>query len=145
MHWLESPLLIVGFLLILVGIVVIGPWLTRLVSRIGLRQARSASAVIAASRIQQTPVATFRSVSGLVIAVFVVSVFAGGSSIIGSAEVPPARPGLLQSTSLHATVSAGHTPAQAADAARKARELPGILSATVGFGPGALSGPDAGT
>ena len=94
-HWLESPLLIVGFLLILVGIVVIGPWLTRLVSRIGLRQARSASAVIAASRIQQTPVATFRSVSGLVIAVFVVSVFAGGSSIIGSAEVPPARPGLL--------------------------------------------------
>ena len=53
--WLESPLLIVGFLLILVGIVVIGPWLTRLVSRIGLRQARSAAAVIAASRIQQNP------------------------------------------------------------------------------------------
>lgn len=144
-HWLESPLLIVGFLLILVGIVVIGPWLTRLVSRIVLRQARSASAVIAASRIQQTPVATFRSVSGLVIAVFVVSVFAGGSSIVGSAEVPPDRPGLLQSTSLHATVSAGRTPTQVADAARKARELPGILSATVGFGPGALSGPDAGT
>src|SRR4029453_17304995 len=36
--WLESPLLIGGFALILVGIVVIGPWLTRLVSRIGLRQ-----------------------------------------------------------------------------------------------------------
>jgi hypothetical protein len=142
--WLESPLLIVGFLLILVGIVVIGPWLTRLVSRIGLRQARSAAAVIAASRIQKTPVATFRSVSGLVIAVFVVSVFAGGSSIIESTEAPPARPGLLQPTSLHATVSAGHTPAQAAEAARLARELPGIRSATVGYGPGALSGRDAG-
>jgi ABC-type antimicrobial peptide transport system permease subunit len=142
--WLESPLLIVGFLLILVGIVVIGPWLTRLVSRIGLRQARSAAAVIAASRIQKTPVATFRSVSGLVIAVFVVSVFAGGHSIIESTEAPPARPGLLQPTSLHATVSAGHTPAQAAEAARLARELPGIRSATVGYGPGALSGRDAG-
>jgi ABC-type antimicrobial peptide transport system permease subunit len=142
--WLESPLLIVGFLLILVGIVVIGPWLTRLVSRIGLRQARSAAAVIAASRIQKTPVATFRSVSGLVIAVFVVSVFAGGSSIIESTEAPPARPGLLQPTSLHATVSAGHTPAQAAEAARLARELPGIRSATVGYGPEALSGRDAG-
>lgn len=142
--WLESPLLIVGFALILVGIVVIGPWLTRMVSRVGLRRARSAAGVIAASRIQKTPVATFRSVSGLVIAVFVVSVFAGGSSIIESTEAPPAGPGLLQPTSLHATVSAGHTPAQAAEAARRASELPGIRGATVGYGPDVLSGPDAG-
>ncbi|HEX9229436.1 MAG TPA: ABC transporter permease [Arthrobacter sp.] len=143
-HWLESPLLILGFLLVVVGIVVIGPWLTRLVSRIGLSQARTASAVVAASRIHKTPAATFRSVSGLVIAVFVVSVFAGGSSIIESTEAPPARPGLLQPTSLQATIGAGHTPAQAAEASRQASELPGILSATVGYGPGALSGPDAG-
>jgi ABC-type antimicrobial peptide transport system permease subunit len=143
--WLASPLLILGFLLILVGIVVIGPWLTRLVSRIGLRQARSAAGVIAASRIQQTPVATFRSVSGLVIAVFVVSVFAGGSSIIESTEVRPARPGLLQPTSLHATISSGHTPAQATEAARQARDLPGIRSATVGFGPAPLSERGAGS
>lgn len=143
--WLESPLLIGGFLLVLVGLVVIGPWLTRLVSRIGLRRARSAAGVIAASRIQKTPVATFRSVSGLVIAVFVVSVFAGGSSIIESTEERPARPGLLQPTSLHATVGTGHTPAQAMEAARQARELPGIRSATVGYGPAALSQRDAGS
>ena len=142
--WLESPLLIGGFVLVLVGIVVIGPWLTRLVSGVGLRQARSAAGVIAASRIQRTPVATFRSVSGLVIAVFVVSVFAGGSSIIESTEAPPARPGLLQPTSLHATVATGHTPGQVAEAARQAKELPGIRSATVGYGPAALSEPDAG-
>lgn len=142
--WLESPLLIGGFVLILVGIVVIGPWLTRLVSRIGLRQARSAAAVIAASRIQRTPVATFRSVSGLVIAVFVVSVFAGASSIIESTEAPPARPGLLQPTSLHATVGTGHTPAQVSETARQAKELPGIRSATLGYGPAALSQRDAG-
>ncbi|MET3810385.1 FtsX-like permease family protein [Arthrobacter sp. UYEF3] len=143
--WLASPLLILGFLLILVGIVVIGPWLTRLVSRIGLRQARSAAAVIAASRIQKTPVATFRSVSGLVIAVFVVSVFAGGSSIVESTEVRPARAGLLQPTSLHATISSGHTPAKATEAARQARDLPGIRSATVGYGPAALSERGAGS
>lgn len=142
--WLESPLLIVGFMLILTGIVVIGPWLTRLVSMIGLRQARSAAGVIAASRIQRTPVATFRSVSGLVIAVFAVSVFAGASSIIESTEAPPARPGLLQPTSLHATVGAGRTADQAAETARRAGGLPGIRSATVGYGPDALSGPDAG-
>ena len=142
--WLESPLLIGGFVLILVGIVAIGPWLTRLVSRMGLRQARSAAGVIAASRIQKTPVATFPSVSGLVIAVFVVSVFAGGSSIIESTEAPPTRPGLLQPTSLHATVGAGSTPAQVADAARQAKELPGIRNAVVGYGPAALSERDAG-
>lgn len=142
--WLESPLLIGGFALILVGIVVIGPWLTRMVSRMGLRQARSAAAVIAASRIQKTPAATFRSVSGLIVAVFVVSVFAGASSIIESTQAPPARAGLLQPTSLYATVGAGHTPAQAAEAADKARELPGIRSATVGYGPAALSGRDSG-
>jgi ABC-type antimicrobial peptide transport system permease subunit len=142
--WLESPLLIGGFMLILVGIVVIGPWLTLLVSRMGLRRARSAAAVIAASRIQRTPVATFRSVSGLVIAVFVVSVFAGASSIIQTTEARPDRPGLLQSTSLHATVGTGHTPAQVSAAARKATELPGIRSAAVGYGPAALHERDAG-
>lgn len=143
--WLGSPLLILGFLLILVGIVVIGPWLTRLVSRIGLRLARSAAGVIAASRIQHTPVATFRSVSGLVIAVFVVSVFAGGSSIIEPTEPPPAGPGVLQPTNLHATIGAGHTAARVTEAARRARELPGIRSATVGYGPAALSERGAGS
>ena len=141
--WLESPLLIGGFMLILVGIVVIGPWVTVLASRIGLQQARSASAVIAASRIGRTPVATFRSVSGLVIAVFVVSVFAGASSIIQTTEAPPARPGVLQPTSLHATVGDGYTPAQVSEVAQRADELPGIQSAVIGyaetnFGQGAV-------
>ncbi|MBO1268112.1 ABC transporter permease [Arthrobacter cavernae] len=142
--WLESPLLIGGFVLILAGIVVIGPWLTQLVSRTGLRRARSAAAVIAASRIHKTPVATFRSVSGLVIAVFVVSVFAGASSVIQTTEAPAARPGLLQPTSLHATVGTGHTPARVLEAAHRANELPGIRSATIGYGPAALHERDAG-
>ena len=142
--WLESPLLIGGFLLVLAGLVVIGPWLTRLVSRMGLRRARSAAGVIAASRIQKTPGATFRSVSGLVIAVFVVSVFAGGASVIEATDMPAARAGLLQPTALHATVGAGHTPAQAAETARRAAGLPGIRSATVGYGPAALAERDAG-
>ena len=124
---------------ILVGIVVIGPWLTRLASRVGLRRARSAAGVIAASRIHKTPVATFRSVSGLVIAVFVVSVFAGGSSIIESTPPPEAQPGLLQPSSVHATIATGHTPAQLRQAARQYSDLPGIRNATVGYGPAALS------
>ena len=79
------------------------------------------------------------------IAVFVVSVFAGGSSIIESTEAPPARPGLLQPTSLHAAVGAGHTPARVEEVTRHARELPGIRSATIGYGPAVLAEQDAGT
>lgn len=143
--WLESPLLVVGFLLILVGIVVIGPWLTLLASRVGLRRARSAAGVIAASRIHKTPVATFRSVSGLVIAVFVVSVFAGGSSIIESTPPLEAQPGLLQPSSVHATIATGHTPSQLRQAVRQYSDLPGIRNATVGYGPAALSERGAGS
>jgi ABC-type antimicrobial peptide transport system permease subunit len=131
--WLEFLLLIGGFALVLAGIVVIGPRLTLLVSRTGLRVARSASAVIAASRIAKTPVATFRSVSGLVIAVFVVSVFAGASSIIQTTQVPEARPGLLQPTSLHATLGDGHSSAKVMDVAQHATGRPGIESAVIGY------------
>lgn len=144
--WLESPLIIGGFALILIGIVVIGPWLTLVVSRVGLRRARNVSAVIAASRIGKTPVATFRSVSGLVVAVFVVSVFAGGSSIIQTEDVPPARPGLFQHTALHATLAEQSSPAEVLELAREAEELPGITSAVIGYSQtplfGAASIPD---
>jgi ABC-type antimicrobial peptide transport system permease subunit len=142
--WLESPLLILGFLLVLVGLVVIGPWLTHLISRVGLRHAGSAAGVIAASRIHQTPTATFRSVSGLVIAVFIVSVFAGASSVFQAAETLPTQPGLLQTTNLYATLKAAAAPAQAMDTAHEARELPGIRSVTIGYGPAVLSDRDAG-
>ncbi|WP_461164359.1 hypothetical protein [Arthrobacter sp. R4-81] len=90
--------------------------------------------------------ATFRSVSGLVIAVFVVSVFAGGSSIIQAEDVAPARPGLLQHTALHATLAEGRSPAEVLEVAGRAEELPGIRSAVIGYAQtpllGAASIPD---
>ncbi|UKA50478.1 ABC transporter permease [Arthrobacter sp. FW305-123] len=143
--WLESPLVMVGFLMVLAGIVVIGPWLTQTVSRVGARQARSAAAVIAASRIQRTAVATFRSVSGLVIAVFVVSVFAGASSVIESTDAPMARPGLMQPTSVHATIAPGQGPATVLETATAAKDKAGIRSAVVGYGPAVLSERGAGS
>ncbi|MFC8040176.1 FtsX-like permease family protein [Paenarthrobacter sp. NPDC057355] len=148
--WLESPMLVVGFLAVLAGIVVIGPWLTRTVSRRGLRHARRAAAVIAASRIQRTPVATFRSVSGLVIAVFVVSVFAGGSSVIQSTDEPVARPGLLHPSSLMATLRSGESApsgelqAAVAKTVMDATSKPGIRNAVTGYGPAAFSAEGAG-
>lgn len=128
-----SPLLLGGFALTSVGIVAIGPWLTRAVTSIGLRRARKASTVIAASRIRQTPVAVFRSVSGLVIAVFMVSVFAGGISAIEAVEAPQARAGLLAPTSVYALIAPGHTQDEVATAAQNTRQLTGIQDATIGY------------
>lgn len=132
-----SPLLLGGFALTAVGIVTIGPWLTRIASTIGLHRARSAASVIAASRISRTPVATFRSVSGLVIAVFMVSVFAGGASAIETAEPPEARPGLLLPTSVYALVAPGHAAGQVSAAAQRAGERAGIRDVTIGYAPAA--------
>jgi hypothetical protein len=138
-----SPLLIGGFALTSVGIVTIGPWLTRMVSTIGLQRARRASTVIAASRIRSTPSTTFRSVSGLVIAVFMVSVFAGGISAIGTVQTPKARPGLLKPTSVYALVAPAYTPGQVASVAHSTKELPGIRDTTVGYAKTALGRGDS--
>ncbi|MCY1157028.1 MAG: transporter permease [Citricoccus sp.] len=124
-------LLVGGFALTAIGIVVVGPWLTLLASRIGLARARSAAAVIAASRIHRTPVATFRSVSGLVIAVFLLSLFAGASSAVTQAEVPPARPGLLLPTSAYAYLHPGTDAADAREAAAEAGALTGVQDTAV--------------
>lgn len=128
-----SILLLGGFALTSVGVVSIGPWLTRAVSIVCLKRARSASTVIAASRISRNPVAVFRSVSGLVIAVFMVSVFAGGLSAIGTVETPPAQAGLLLPTSVYAWVAPESAQSQVSAVAQRTEELTGIRDATVGY------------
>jgi hypothetical protein len=60
-----------GLLLIMAGLVVGGPWLTMRVALLVARHARGASAVLAARRLADDPRAAFRSVSGLVLALFV--------------------------------------------------------------------------
>jgi hypothetical protein len=60
-----------GLLLIMVGLVVGGPWLTMQAARLVARYARGASALLAARRLADDPRAAFRSVSGLVLALFV--------------------------------------------------------------------------
>jgi len=60
-----------GLLLIMIGLVVGGPWLTMQAARLIARYARGASALLAARRLADDPRAAFRSVSGLVLALFV--------------------------------------------------------------------------
>ncbi|MFE7629951.1 FtsX-like permease family protein [Kocuria sp. NPDC057446] len=131
-------LLVGGFALTAVGLVLIGPWLTLLVSRIGLARASSAAAVIAASRIRHTPVATFRAVSGLVVAVFMVSVFAGASSAVASATAPEDQPGVLASTSLVTTLETEDQPVPVAQLLEDLRGLTGVQDIAVGYATEAL-------
>lgn len=81
---MASLLFLAGFSVTSLGVVLMGPWLTALAGRLVLRCTGSAAGLIVANRISQAPRATFRSVSGLVLAVFMVTVFAVASSGVAS-------------------------------------------------------------
>lgn len=63
-----------GFLLIMVGLVLSGSWLTMQMSRLLAKSARRAPSLLAARRLSDNPKGAFRAISGLVLAVFIGSV-----------------------------------------------------------------------
>jgi FtsX-like permease family len=66
--------LLPGFLLIIAGLVIAGPWLTMAMARVMARRTSRPGALIAARRLADDPRAAFRAVSGLVLALFVTTV-----------------------------------------------------------------------
>ncbi|NRQ34730.1 hypothetical protein HII36_23270 [Nonomuraea sp. NN258] len=67
----------VGLALIMIGLVVAGPWLTMLAARLTARLTGGAATLLAAQRLSADPKTAFRSVSGLVLAVFIGTAIAG--------------------------------------------------------------------
>ncbi|HEV2239502.1 MAG TPA: FtsX-like permease family protein [Streptosporangiaceae bacterium] len=63
-----------GCLVILIGLVIAGPWLTMAGARIMARRTSRPGALIAARRLADDPRAGFRAVSGLVLALFITTV-----------------------------------------------------------------------
>ena len=63
-----------GFLLIMIGLVIAGPWLTMISARIMARRTSRPSTLIAARRLGDDPRGAFRAVSGLVLALFITTV-----------------------------------------------------------------------
>ncbi len=63
-----------GFALIMVGLVIAGPWLTMVGARIMARRTSRPGTLIAARRLADDPRAAFRAVSGLVLALFITTV-----------------------------------------------------------------------
>jgi FtsX-like permease family len=66
-----------GILLVMLGLIAAGPWLTMTGSRVLADRARRPATLLAARRLADDPKAGFRAVSGLVLALFVTSVAVG--------------------------------------------------------------------
>ncbi len=76
--------LLVGFVLLVVGLVVAGPWFTTAGSRLMAKRASRPATLIAGRRLLDNPKAAFRFISGLVIALFVASAAIGALSSIAA-------------------------------------------------------------
>lgn len=77
-----------AFVVMILGIVLSGPWLTALVARAVARFGRGTPSLLAARRLQDNPAAAFRAISGVILAVFVGTVFSGlASSILANQYV----------------------------------------------------------
>lgn len=66
-----------GLALIMVGLVLAGPWLTMRAARLAARLTGGAATLLAARRMAADPKTAFRAVSGLVLAVFIGTAIAG--------------------------------------------------------------------
>lgn len=82
----NNGLVFVGFALIMIGLVVGGTWLTMQAARLLGRSARRAASLLAARRLADNPKSSFRTVSGLVLAVFVGTVIAALVPAFSAAE-----------------------------------------------------------
>lgn len=78
-----------GILITMAGLVVAGPWLTMLGSRLMIRRADRPAALLAGRRLADDPRAGFRAISGLVLALFVGSVAVGLITSIDAYEAAP--------------------------------------------------------
>ena len=83
-----------GLLLILIGLVVAGPWLTSRAAQLQARFSRGASPIFAARRLSDNPKAAFRSVSGLVLAVFLGTVVAALLPAVNATTATPSAKAL---------------------------------------------------
>ncbi len=78
--------LLAGFVLLIVGLVLAGPWFTTAGSRLMANRASRPATLIAGRRLLDNPRAAFRFVSGLVLALFVTSAAIGALSSIAAAS-----------------------------------------------------------
>jgi hypothetical protein len=90
----DPLMLFAGLLLIMVGVVLSGPWLTLMVAKLVARTTRAPSSLLATRRLADNPKQAFRTVSSLVLAVFIGSFVAAMVPALGRAQDPPGQSSL---------------------------------------------------
>lgn len=123
--------LCVGFGLIAFGIVIAGSWVTKVASIAFRSRATSAPALVAAGRLARHPRATFRSVAGVVIAVFIVSVLAGTVASVQGLVSAKEEPGKLPLSAVMLSLSEN---ADAHGAANAAAAVDGATRSIIAYG-----------
>jgi hypothetical protein len=73
---------LLGFFLIMIGLVVAGPWLTMAGSKIMATRTSRVPVLLAGRRLSDNPRGAFRAISGLILAIFVTSVAVGVTSTL---------------------------------------------------------------
>jgi hypothetical protein len=81
-----------GFLLIMAGLVIAGPWITMVAARFMAGRARRLPTLLAARRLADNPQAAFRAISGVVLGLFVVSVATGVITTLVEQRARPQTP-----------------------------------------------------
>jgi hypothetical protein len=118
-----------AFVIIIVGLMVAGPWFTMVGARLLARHAGRDSTLIAGRRLSDDPGRAFRAISGLVLAVFVGSVFIG---VVGTAIQKASGwngvtlPAETVTQKLAVGGSGGLAPAQAAPLLSRLEGLDGV-------------------
>jgi hypothetical protein len=139
-----------GFLLIMVGLVIAGPWLTMAGSRVMARRTSRPAVLIAGRRLSDNPRGAFRSISGLILALFITSVSIGiTTTIVADHDAPVA--GVVASDTLvdgfimgqtgsgQPLTSVGSVPAAVLAALRSIRGVQGV--AVIHTDPRAATSP----
>ena len=122
--------LLAGFLLIMIGIVLSGSWLTMQVTKLLARFARRAPSLLASRRLSDNPKGAYRTISGLVLAVFVGSVVAVLVPAFSYAQNPSGDSSLnnvLRVPYNAGPLDAGIPPKSAAKLVSKVESYPGTI------------------
>lgn len=118
----------VGLVLTMIGLVIGGSWLTMRAAGFVARAARGASPLLAARRLADDPRAAFRSVSGLVMAIFIGTAIAGvvPAAVAGQQQVGGGTLASVLRTSFSSPNSNGLSPATTAQMLTKLSNYPGV-------------------
>ena len=127
--------LLAGFVLLVVGLVLAGPWFTTAGARLMANRASRPSTLIAGRRLLDNPKAAFRFISGLVIALFVGSAAIGAlSSIAAASSSGGGSPGKDTLAEPFCSFSTSNCPASA-----EVRSVPGHVLTELRTTPGVRS------